>query len=838
MSVSKMYMVSFGIWNNTLKPPQNQQNEIKREKIPQIPINNVKIEEDFNFYDYGSNATIGYLKEYFLTTFGHKYDKCCKCLLSLYSADRRNYTLLLDDDNTKKLSLYKYDKIFLIKVNALCDCEFKMYNKYMNMNKFDLISKIKELEGLYQIVNDNFKELEDSSKNENLNSKKINTELNEKVKKLTEEIKGLNEDIKKLKKEDELQNFQKHYLEENFYDVVIDINSITSVSTEGWNIKFNPKILEKFKEEIKKKKEKEEKKEKENKEKEKQEENEEQNTITLGVLGNNNKGKSFLLSRISQIKLLTGTSIETKGLSIKYPELKGYKGRQIILLDSAGLETPVLKKSLNEVEKIEEKEKNQENQEIKEENPKSNEENSKLEGKNNKKKDNSNEKANEEEEFKRNKNFKENARDKIMTELFLENFIIRNSDILLVVVGKLTYSEQLLINKIKVESKTQNKGRIFIIHNLQEFREVKQVKDYIKNTLLKCSTFNLKKKTWISSKKDPEVNKENNEKKVDEEQKNKNEIKNENEIKEENNEVEKNEIKDENNEDIKDNEEQNEIKEDQKDDIKDNNNQEKQKNKNLDDLKDVNDENVKEESKLNDVHFTEIINYGDKKKLEIFHLILANEDSEAGKVYNQYAYDFIEGVYNLISEPKKFDIFELIKDNFKNLSNTIFINNIENLNFTDEEEILDKKNIKLITKEPLSLKKCFTDELGFSLFKTGNFEPKYNYFKPDPKTLEIRLEVPGNTKCTVNHKVEGDKTIITVNGDKNRDKTPKDENDNLKDIREFGKFELKIPLPVEQFKISATKPKEDLAFKNGLCIIKYELASDGDEVEGKPEEEV
>ena len=253
-----------------------------------------------------------------------------------------------------------------------------------------------------------------------------------------------------------------------------------------------------------------------------------------------------------------------------------------------------------------------------------------------------------------------------MTELFLENFIIKFSDILLVVVGKLTYSEQLLINKIKVESKTQNKGRIFIIHNLQEFREVKQVEDYIKNTLLKCSTFNLKKKTWITSKKDTEVNKENNQK-IKLENKD-----NENEIKDENNEVEKNEIKDENNEDIKDNEEQNEI----KDEIKENNKQENQKNKNLDDLKDVNDENVKEESKLNDVHFTEIINYGDKKKLEIFHLILANEDSEAGKVYNQYAYNFIEGVYNLISEPKKFDVFELIKENFRNLSNTIFISNI------------------------------------------------------------------------------------------------------------------------------------------------------------------
>ena len=215
-----------------------------------------------------------------------------------------------------------------------------------------------------------------------MDSKSINSKLTEKINKLTEEIKVLNQDMKKLRKEEELQNFQKHSLEENFYDIVIDINSITSVSTEGWNIKFNPKILEKFKQDIKKKKEKEEKKEKQKEEKENQElqeEDEEQNTITLGVLGNNNKGKSFLLSRISEIKLLTGTSIETKGLSIKYPELKGYKGRQIILLDSAGLETPVLKKSMKKVEKMEEKEINEENQEIKEDNPKSNEENSKSE---------------------------------------------------------------------------------------------------------------------------------------------------------------------------------------------------------------------------------------------------------------------------------------------------------------------------------------------------------------------------------------------------------------------------------------------------------------------------
>ena len=141
-------------------------------------------------------------------------------------------------------------------------------------------------------------------------------------------------------------------------------------------------------------------------------------------------------------------------------------------------------------------------------------------------------------------------------------------------------------------------------------------------------------------------------------------------------------------------------------------------------------------------------------------------------------------------------------------------------------------------EKPLSLKKCLTDELGFSLFKTGNFEPKYNYYKPDNNTLEIRLEVPGNTTCSVSHKVIGDKTIITVNGNKNKDKMPEKLKDNIKDVREFGQFELDIPLPVEEFKISQKKPKNELQFTNGICIIQYELAGEGEKAEGKPKEEV
>ena len=97
----------------------------------------------------------------------------------------------------------------------------------------------------------------------------------------------------------------------------MDIKSIKDIS-EGWNIKMSKRAKENY----------------ENFKNEK--------IIKIGVIGNSNKGKSFLLSKISKIDLPSGTSITTEGLSIKYPELDLYKNRRIALLDSAGLETPVL----------------------------------------------------------------------------------------------------------------------------------------------------------------------------------------------------------------------------------------------------------------------------------------------------------------------------------------------------------------------------------------------------------------------------------------------------------------------------------------------------------------
>jgi HSP20 family molecular chaperone IbpA len=69
---------------------------------------------------------------------------------------------------------------------------------------------------------------------------------------------------------------------------------------------------------------------------------------------------------------------------------------------------------------------------------------------------------------------------------------------LLIVVGRITFNEQRLINKIKKEIELGNrdenkKKQIFIIHNLINFQTKKQVDEHIKNILLKSASFKLNK---------------------------------------------------------------------------------------------------------------------------------------------------------------------------------------------------------------------------------------------------------------------------------------------------------------------------------------------------------
>ena len=307
----------------------------------------------------------------------------------------------------------------------------------------------------------------------------------------------------------------------------------------------------------------------------------------------------------------------------------------------------------------------------------------------------------------------------------MQSFIISTSDLLLVVIDKLSFSEQKLLNKIKRESKIRKeKKKIFIIHNLKTYRTIKQVEEYISGILLKSATFELRKGDNITS-----------------------------------------------------------------------------------DTRKV----------KTGVYFTEL----NQKDLSVFHLIFAADDSEAGKHYNAYTIDFIEGQYNNDWKKEKFDVIEKVKEKFSEYSKRYLEQKIEISDFNSNEDNIQSKIIKLKEKKDLSLKKCIIDEIGFQTFKGNGFEPQYNYFK-NGNTLEIRVELPGNVAPIIGSpECMEENTVITIRGEKKRDKIPEKFEENIYNSRDFGNFNLEIQFKTEDYRINSTI--KDKKLKQGILFLTYEL---------------
>ena len=246
-----------------------------------------------------------------------------------------------------------------------------------------------------------------------------------------EELKEKEEELEKAKVENNLLINKPVYDNKkfiDFYDIILQINSIRDV-LNGWKIEFSEKGKDYY-EKMKVK-----------------------NFLKIGVAGVGNKGKSFLLSKLANIELPIGTSIKTEGLSIRCPDIDS-ENQNIILLDSAGSETPLIEDSNFDFNRY----------------------------------------INDPKELK--DQLDNLARDKSLTETFLQNIIINESNMLLILVGNLTYQEQKLINKIKEETQNKNQS-LYVIHNLQTFVEKSQVEHYIQETLLKSATFRLKRNKEI-----------------------------------------------------------------------------------------------------------------------------------------------------------------------------------------------------------------------------------------------------------------------------------------------------------------------------------------------------
>jgi uncharacterized protein YerC len=632
------------------------------------------------YYTYNPYTTFADLSEFICSLYPKTF---CPCFKFKYNENDKYFTI---QDENKIISCENYIKcLYFKKDNKNCQCnpEFRESMKYFKIDLYkekkvledklrELVSIIDKLKSENIILKEKNKEMKKYFENE-YNIEEINNQL-----KIEKKILG---DIKidnqgKIVTNEKAKNINAT----DFYDAVISINSIKDIN-KGWEVKMSKRLLEKY-EEFKK-----------------------GNVVKIGVIGNSNKGKSFLLSKISGINLPFGTSIRTEGLSIKYPEIEENKNRKIVLLDSAGFETPVLKIDEKSKQQIEKEETNNIISEY--------------------------------------ELFTEKSRDKIITEIFLQNYIIHNSDILLLVVGVLTYSEQKLLNKVKTEIKRANlKKTLYVIHNLKTYTSVEQVQNYIKDILLNCATFDLEKLQKISTKKE------------------------------------------------------------------------------------INDGDIYYEKNSNP---------------PVYHLIFANEGSEAGKYYNNYSLQYIEDTYKFLRDLESFDIIKTVKDRFKEVAKDIIEKTEKELKFDNNINNSDNSNnkiIKLYQPENIILKKCFMDELGFSNFKANGLEPKYNYYKKDDQII-IRIELPGNCYIESSKDYIGKYTVIKINGIKSKDKEPEEIEQNIFNTRENGNFYLEILLKTEEYLIKNEEPK--IEEKKGIFILSYKLDEKTDKVSKyklKEEEEI
>ena len=656
------------------------------------------------------DKTIEFLKD-FISFF---YQNNCLCKFKIFECyeDGYIYSDFNDSPNKKIKECFEDKTIFMLrsdKEECKCNLEYKELFKYSRREMFDkfieiknelknisslnnkLLSKIKESENVinkFQILLKEKEKIINSLKNqldqiknniketEILNNdllilytiqkeehnKKIGISQNQKTESSYPKHKSVKSQMNLMKdvslknlieKDEKNCKFYSNKKADDFYDVIIAIQSVKDIN-KGWQIKMNERGKKNY--ELYKNKE----------------------ILKIGVIGNANKGKSYILSRISKIDLPSGTSIRTEGLSIKYPELERFKHRKIALLDSAGLETPVLRE-------------NEESEEISKE------------------------------------LFREKSREKLITELFLQNYIIHNSDILILVVGILTYSEQKLLNRIKTEiQRTKLNKPLYIIHNLKTYVENQQVEEYINKFLLKSATFKLVQGHKAST----EVN---------------------------------------------------------------------------DDDEDLG-----------------IYYYEKNSNPKIFHLIFANEFSDAGKYYNNYTLEFLENAFQQqVTDLKPFDVIQNIKERFIEISKEI-IEKTETQNPLKIEDFEDNNNcLKLKNEQNITLKKCmFIDELGFSTLKGNGFEPNYNYYQKDDHFI-IRLEAPGNCNLTPSINYVGEYTIIRLKGNKKKDTEPEKLEDNIHNTREFGDFTLYIPLKTEDFIVVNEKPT--IAEKKGVLMVKYKF---------------
>jgi len=172
-------------------------------------------------------------------------------------------------------------------------------------------------------------------------------------------------------------------------------------------------------------------------------------SVCVSVLGYENTGKSFMVSKVMGRNLPQGKHVKTKGICILYPDDKDIAWTA---LDTPGTNVSIKLESLKTELDGYFREKNLDQEDI----------HRMLYG------------------------------DNILIESLLQEFVVSHTQVLLILVGKLRRDDQRFINRIKTQKDLGDK-RIIVVHNLLETREIANAKRIIKEDILE--TFETEKRT-------------------------------------------------------------------------------------------------------------------------------------------------------------------------------------------------------------------------------------------------------------------------------------------------------------------------------------------------------
>ena len=216
----------------------------------------------------------------------------------------------------------------------------------------------------------------------------------------------------------------------DMYDAIFSCESIKELFNKGWKYKLSYKFIQSFykKPPIK--------------------------FCPLCVIGETNKGKTFIVNLLTGNLLKSGIEVKTEGISCKLTNFKSddeintlpdSNVDKFLVFDTAGRSEPIL---------IDPKKR----ETLKDESLK--------------------------------REVESCNRDLKKSEEFMKNVLIKNSKIILVVVNQLSLAEQIFLYELKNDG---NFIKLFIVHNLFNFQNRQDLEDYINNTIFNTIYFNLRK---------------------------------------------------------------------------------------------------------------------------------------------------------------------------------------------------------------------------------------------------------------------------------------------------------------------------------------------------------